>query len=136
MTAPAEARGKRPLPVSIIGWLNIVGALILSAFLAFYWMDPEFRSAFLEDDLPTAAYLALYGAWTAIGLAGGVGLLGGLDWARVLLVGGSLALSALGLFIYALDWTVAADLLITLVTAWFLFSAKADAYFGRSYRRP
>lgn len=135
MSAPAEARAKRPRSVTIIAWICVAEGLLVGAGLVYFWKDPEAVREFLEGSIPLAVSLGLSAANTAVGLVGGVGLLLGRNWARLLLVGGGLAAFVLALWIYPFDWGALLDLPILGLIAWFLFSEKADAYFGRSYRR-
>jgi hypothetical protein len=120
---------KRPLSMTVIGWVIIVFSLLGVYGLIMAGSNPMMTKMLAQMHMS----LALYQAWAALGIAVSLacayGILKGLPWSRVLyLVWGIIGL-VVGLYISPIKAALVVSLVILVVVCAFLWTNTANDWF-------
>jgi len=120
---------KRPLSVTIIGWLIIVLSLFGIYGLVMAGSNPIMKNAIAQMHVS----MPLYEAWGALGLvinlACAYGILKGLPWSRVLYVVWGVIGLVVGLYISPIKYVLVFSLIFIVVIAAFLWTNAANDWF-------
>ena len=121
---------KRPLSLTIIGWLIIVFSLFGIYGLVSAGTNPVMAKALDQMHMSVAMYQAWAGLGVIISLACAYGILKGLPWSRVLyLVWGIIGL-IVGLYVSPMKATVVVGLVFLVVICVFLWTNAANDWFS------
>lgn len=118
---------KRPLSLTIIGWLSILAGVVCFLFLVFVGLYADSGSSTVSW-FHRFSGSGLFISGTVAALAGGVGVLTGFRWGCWLILGGLVLLLAefrdqgTGVFVF--------HGLLLVIFGYFLFRPKANAYFN------
>ncbi|HEX8214516.1 MAG TPA: hypothetical protein VF582_03480 [Allosphingosinicella sp.] len=122
---------KRPRAVTAIAWLLIITWVIGLSGLWFFREDDELGRTLEAEGLPERLRAALFWIYLVLEPVFAVGVLRGMNWARLMVVlTGILGMLSGG---HDASWEPLLEALVTGIIAYFLFNSRADAFFGRTY---
>jgi hypothetical protein len=121
---------KRPTSVTVSAWYLIVTALASLASIYIANNNPMARELMSRSLLPMSAQYFMLFASFVLTLVAGVGILLRHNWARILFVAWSVISLAIGVVTSPVKIMAIPSVLVVAVVAYFLFRAKADAYFS------
>lgn len=127
---------QRPLSITIISWILIVLAILGFAGTLLALSVPEGREVMEEGELPAEAHIAISFIGLAVLVTSGVGMLKGLNWARMLYVAWTGVSLLVGFLTTTAPATLIPPLVFFLVIVFFLFRPAANDYFRRSPESP
>ncbi|MBN1548002.1 MAG: hypothetical protein JW902_15225 [Syntrophaceae bacterium] len=121
---------KRPLSLTIIGWLLIIMGISSIFATSAYLKNPEVIEAMAQSPLPLSLQHAMLALGVMIMTGCGIGILKGKNWARMLYLGWGLFSILVSLAIGSLHVSMLPSLILFFIMAYFLFRPKAQIYFS------
>lgn len=122
---------KRPLSVTIIGWVVIVTSLFSLFGVLTLGSNPQASAMLAESPLPASAHQVVGAAGALISLVSGYGILKGFNWARILYMGAAAAGLLFSLLTVPMVSVIILGVLMLAVIAFFLFRPAASDWFNR-----
>lgn len=120
---------KRPTSITVSAWYLIVTALFTLVSIYGANNNPMAQELMSRSLLPMSVQYVMLFAGFALTLVAGVGILLRHNWARILFVAWSVVSLAIGVVTSPVKILVIPSVLVVAVIAYFLFRAKASAYF-------
>lgn len=120
---------KRPTSVNVIAWFLIIAGFISVAFSYYSFNNPVTQELMAKSLLPMSVQYVLMFVGVAVSVVSGFAMLRGLNWARVLYVGWSAIGLVIGLVTSPIKVALIPSVVVLAIIAFFLFRAKANAYF-------
>ena len=122
---------KRPLSVTIIGWLVIVTSIFSLFSVLMMGSNPQASAMLAESPLPASAHQIVGIVSTLISLISGYGILKGFNWARILYIAAGIAGLLFSLLTVPMVSVIILGVLMLAVVAFFLFRPAANDWFNR-----
>lgn len=127
---------KRPTSVTVVAWYLIISAVFTLYALASSNSDPLVQEIMARNLLSIQFQQSMIFIGFVTTLMSGVASLQGYHWGRVPFVVWNLLSLAIGLVGAPMKWMVIPSLAIVAFLAYFLFSAKANAFFKPAAGEP
>ena len=127
---------KRPTSVTVVAWYLIISAVFTLYALASSNSDPLVQEIMARNLLSIQFQQSMIFIGFVTTLMSGVASLQGYHWGRVLFVVWNLLSLAIGLVGAPMKWMVIPSLAIVAFLAYFLLSAKANAFFKPAAGEP
>ena len=121
---------KRPLSLTIIAWLLIVGAVFSALGLVSIGSNPVAMAMLENSGMPLVFHQAVGMVGIVISLACAYGIFAGQPWSRVLYVGWGLVGLAISIVTLPMISTIVLSLVVLAIFAFFLFRPAADRWFA------
>ena len=121
---------KRPIALTIIGWMLIVMGIFAVFGTSANLKDPQVIEYMRQSPLPLSFQYAILAVGVMIMTFSGLGILKGKNWARLLYVGWGLFSFLMSLAIGTMQASMIPGLIFFLVIAYFLFRQDAHSYFS------
>lgn len=78
-----DLRVKRPIPVTVIAWIEIVGGIVAQLAFAFAsFANPDHIAPVVHSKIPLETQIAVSEVGVLVMLTSGIGMLMGQNWAR------------------------------------------------------
>lgn len=126
----------RPVSITIIAWVSLIGAAFGLLMRPFQSANPMVERMLEGSPFSVDTHLAVGAVGNLLSLLWGVGLLRGKDWARLGLVATSLLSMGFSLLTMSNAALMLPGVVVVLAYAFFLFRPAANVYFGRSWWGP
>ena len=120
---------KRPLSLSIIGWLLVVTGLLGSIGVLTMSRNPTVQQIYQHSPLPMWAHVAFGTVGIVVTVAAGYGILKGVNWSRFLYVGWSLIGFVMSMITIPVTSFLILGLVFFVAIVFFLFRPEANAWF-------
>jgi len=121
---------KRPLSLTVIGWMLIVMGIFSMFATSANLKNPKVIEYMSQSPLPLSLQYAILALGVMIMTISGLGILKGKNWARLLYAGWGLFSFLMSLVIGTMQASMLPGLIIFLIIAYFLFRPDAHAYFS------
>lgn len=121
----------RPTSVTVIAWIFIVSGVvsIITLLLSKALTDPKALALMSKSLLPISVQFAMMFIGLTVTIVSGIGLLKGLNWARLLYVIWSVIGFVIGLITSPAKVAMIPSIVFFLIVTAFLFSPKVTEYF-------
>jgi hypothetical protein len=123
---------KRPISLSIVGWIQIIVSIVGAVALLAVTRMPAAYAAMQQNRLPVGVQMLVSAAILVVNTAVGYGVLKGHPWAPKLFVAISVLSLAINAFDSAVLIAIIPSLLLTALFCYLLWRAPARAWFRRA----
>jgi hypothetical protein len=121
---------KRPLALTIIGWILIVMGIFSMFATSANLKNQKIIEYMSQSPLPLSIQYAILTLGVMFMTISGLGILKGKNWGRLLYVGWGLGSFLMSLAIGTMQVSMIPGMIIFLITAYFLFRPDANVYFS------
>jgi hypothetical protein len=124
---------KRPISITIVGWLLVVSSVLSLLSMWMTYSDPAVQAGMERTGNTPALPIAIGVLGAIVTVIAAYGILKGMNWGRLLYALWAVIGILAALFMGPLGAATLVGVVLVLVLLFFLFRPAADAWFGRSY---